>query len=85
MFGAMLPDIDCRYSTIGKYNPFTGLMKHRGHCHTLGGILLLSAPFLVFGMYPAAFILTGAATHLAGDKLQSLLRKNKKQFKIKVW
>jgi membrane-bound metal-dependent hydrolase YbcI (DUF457 family) len=84
-FGSLLPDIDNRYSLLGRYNPFVGLMRHRGHCHSIIGIMLLSAPFLAFGIYPAAFILTGSATHLIGDKAHSWLHRRKNKFKLKIW
>lgn len=42
--GALLPDLDHPKSFLGKYNPFTGLMKHRGFTHTILGCSVLALP-----------------------------------------
>jgi membrane-bound metal-dependent hydrolase YbcI (DUF457 family) len=84
LFGSLLPDIDHRNSTLGKCNPFVGFMKHRGHCHSFIGILILSLLALPFGFYPFFMVLLGANLHLLGDKLNSYLPR-KKQFILKTW
>lgn len=47
--GSMFPDVDTRTSTLGKFNPFSIFMKHRGRLHTiLGAILFTSIVYLFF-------------------------------------
>jgi membrane-bound metal-dependent hydrolase YbcI (DUF457 family) len=82
--GSLLPDIDVKTSTLGRFNPFVGFMVHRGHTHSIIGSLIVSAPFMLIspGAYTMAF--TGSMVHLYGDKIYSWLPKHSK-FKIKIW
>jgi membrane-bound metal-dependent hydrolase YbcI (DUF457 family) len=80
LIGSILPDIDHRHSTLGRYNPFRRFMKHRGHAHSLIGGVLLSLPFLWFGERAFYFVLLGCVGHLLADKLHSWGK-----FKIRVW
>ena len=84
LFGSLLPDIDHPRSVLGRYNIFIRWMKHRGHCHTLLGILLLSFPFLLFGTSIYGFIILGAVAHILSDKLFSWFPK-KQRFQLRVW
>jgi hypothetical protein len=85
LFGSLLPDIDHRNSTLGKWNPFTRFMKHRGKCHTLIGCILLSAPFYFFGsILVPILILTGCVGHVLADKLASWLP-GRRRFKLRIW
>lgn len=40
--GSLFPDIDTRYSLLGRYNPFVFIMKHRGYTHTIVGWVVFS-------------------------------------------
>ena len=42
VIGSLLPDI--KYSTLGKFNPFASMMKHRGITHTIMYMIILSIP-----------------------------------------
>jgi len=84
LFGSLLPDIDLRTSTLGRYNIFSRWMKHRGHCHSLFGILLLAFPFLLFGVVVFEFIALGAVVHILSDKLISWFPR-KQRFQLKIW
>lgn len=67
--GSLLPDIDHQYSLMGRYNPFADIMKHRGFCHTIPFVLLISIifSFLPFrGHFPLMF---GLISHLVLDTL----------------
>lgn len=65
--GALLPDADIRWSPIGRYNPFVGLMKHRGKFHTpwAGALVCL----LLFIYYPllGVFMFLSFLLHLLED------------------
>jgi membrane-bound metal-dependent hydrolase YbcI (DUF457 family) len=87
LFGSLLPDIDHRHAKLGRYNPFAHLRmaKHRGRCHTLIGVLLLSAPFyLLGGLTGLLFVFGGAVGHLCADKIYSF-GKHKEPFAIRIW
>ena len=84
VFGSLLPDIDHPNSTLGRYNPLTAWMKHRGHCHSIVGIALLALPFTYFGTGIYTLAVIGSATHLLGDKFISWLP-SKKRFRLKLW
>lgn len=84
IFCSLLPDIDHPRSTLGKYNPATRFMKHRGHCHSLVGAGLLSLPFVVFGPHIYVLAIIGSVGHLLADKLASWLPKHRK-FQLKLW
>lgn len=90
LIGALLVDIDHPQSTVGRYNPFVGFMKHRGHCHSILGTLLLALPFLLIqteaikGTDMYAMVTIGELSHLVGDKIYSWLP-GKSEFKIKIW
>lgn len=84
LFGSLLPDIDHRTSTLGKWNPFTRWMKHRGHAHSLVGSALLSLPFIVFGKWVFLYVFLGCFGHLLADRFMSLFPK-KQKFRIHLW
>ena len=82
IFGSLLPDIDHPKSMLGRWNIFSCFMTHRGFCHTLCGIIVLSSPFLLInGAAPYVFL--GAISHLFGDRLHSAA--GARMFKIKIW
>lgn len=86
-FGSLLPDIDSRYSLLGRFNLINRLrwVKHRGKCHTIIGSILLCVPFYLFGgLSPFLFVWTGCMSHLLSDKLYSYGKK-KKAFTIRMW
>lgn len=89
LIGSLWPDIDHPKSTVGRYNPFAPFMKHRGHCHSIIGILLLALPFFmittkeVTGIEVYEMVVVGGMSHLVGDKISSALKG--KKFRIKVW
>ena len=89
LIGSLLPDIDQRNSTLGRYNPFTPFMKHRGHCHSIVGLLIISIPFLLLttdtikGTDMYYMVVIGGLSHLFGDKLSSAMKRQK--FLIKIW
>jgi inner membrane protein len=81
-FGALLPDLDARGSTlkywrIGGVTPFVPLSEllhksfgHRGLLHSLRGLgaaSLLALPLLWLGWLPFLALALGYASHLAGD------------------
>jgi len=81
IIGSLLPDIDHPKSIFGRLNIFSGLMKHRGFCHTLAGCVILSLPFLyIHGA--AQYVYLGTISHLFGDRLQSAT--GARMFKIKI-
>lgn len=86
IIGSLLPDIDMRQSTLGRYNLLnrTRLFKHRGKCHSLLGIILLSFPFALLGWWSMFIVLYGALTHLLGDLIMGLFP-GKRTFKLKIW
>jgi len=82
MIGSLLPDIDHPRSMLGRLNIFSGLMTHRGFCHTLVGCVILSLPFLcIHGAAPYVYL--GTISHLFGDRLQSAT--GTRMFKIKLF
>jgi membrane-bound metal-dependent hydrolase YbcI (DUF457 family) len=82
MIGSLLPDIDHPRSVLGRLNLFSCFMSHRGFCHTLCGVFVLSLPFLlIYGAAPYVFL--GAISHLFGDRLQSAA--GARMFRIKIW
>ena len=87
MVGSLLPDIDHQNSTFGKYFFLnrTKLFKHRGKCHTILGVLVLSVPFFLISGYTSyLFVLYGAIGHLVADRLYAILPK-KRKFTLKLW
>lgn len=85
LIGSLLPDIDHPNSTFGRYNPFTGLMKHRGKCHTIIGCMLLSSPFMLISLSAFWCVLYGAILHLVSDKVYSLTSPRRRKYAIKLW
>jgi len=86
VFTSLLPDIDHPTSTLGKYNPFssTSLMRHRGHCHSLFGIFILSLPFLYLSSVAYGFAVIGCMSHLFSDKVYSFMPRHSR-FQLKLW
>lgn len=91
LLGSLLIDIDHSRSTMGRWNPFTKRWmprrvrwKHRGHCHTFLGAILLSAPFLVVDLRAFFLVFVGCMGHLLGDKFLSIFPKHD-AFKLKFW
>ena len=41
--GGLLPDIDHENSTLGKLNPLSSKMEHRGFCHSLVFVAIIGA------------------------------------------
>jgi membrane-bound metal-dependent hydrolase YbcI (DUF457 family) len=80
IFGSLLPDIDHRKSTLGRFNVFARFMKHRGHTHSFIGAALISLPFALISPEAYGFALLGSAVHLIMDKLSSWGK-----FRLKVW
>ncbi|MGR5096618.1 metal-dependent hydrolase [Vibrio maritimus] len=72
MLGALLPDIDCRHSTIGRKLPFLSIpiqlvFGHRGALHSLLAAFCLLY-FASLAAFPWAQSLTfGFIAHLIGD------------------
>lgn len=84
IFGSILPDIDIKNSTLGRYNPFVRFMVHRGHVHSLIGSLIISVPFILIGNNVYIYAVIGCLVHITGDKLYSWLPRHSK-FKLKIW
>lgn len=87
IFGSLLPDVDHRSSTLGRFNVINRLRltKHRGKCHTLIGSILLCVPFYITGgSLTFLWVFLGCVSHLCADKLHSF-GKRKKPFAIKLW
>ncbi len=84
LVGSLLPDIDHPKSTLGRYNPVVGLMKHRGHTHSLIGIFILATPFLGLSNEAYLFGVIGGFSHLIADKMYSWLPGHK-EFRLKIW
>jgi membrane-bound metal-dependent hydrolase YbcI (DUF457 family) len=85
LFGSLLPDIDHPSSTLGKWNPFTRWMTHRGHCHSLFGAFLLSLPVLLVGGWTSVILVyIGCLGHIFGDRLLAMLPKHRK-FQLRIW
>ena len=84
MMASLLPDIDHRRSTLGRYNPIVGLMKHRGITHTIFGALVMSLPFMYFSNQLCSCVFVGCIGHIFSDKLVSFLP-GKSRFELKLW
>jgi membrane-bound metal-dependent hydrolase YbcI (DUF457 family) len=71
MVGSILPDIDTRYSLLGKFNPLAwfGLMRHRGFTHTIAGCILMS--ILAIPVHAYLAMLAGCLSHIIADKICS--------------
>lgn len=71
ILGSLIPDIDTQFSKLGKYNPFVGLMKHRGFTHT--PLCLIMSSLLVATItndkYMTIAYGTGYLFHLIADTL----------------
>lgn len=71
ILGSLIPDIDTRFSKLGKYNPFVGLMKHRGFTHT--PLCLIMSSLIIATFTNKKYIVLGYATgylfHLILDTL----------------
>ncbi|UJF20260.1 metal-dependent hydrolase (plasmid) [Vibrio sp. SS-MA-C1-2] len=73
MVGALLPDIDCRTSRIGRLVPFLSipiqnLLGHRGAFHSLlAAALLLYSTVEIIGENWAYSLTFGYVMHLIGD------------------
>lgn len=83
LLGSLLPDIDHKKSTLGRFNPFARYMKHRGWTHTIFGCVTLSSPMLLFDINFFTYLLIGCLSHIFGDRLHSIFTKSK--FKIRFW
>ena len=69
LVGSLIPDIDTRYSILGRYNIFSYFMKHRGVTHTLVGMAMFSwVIYRIFGDFVWGFVF-GYAMHLLMDSL----------------
>ena len=70
--GGLLPDIDIKNSKLGRYNPFAKFMSHRGFCHSLVFVALITflctMGFQQFDMVRLALPI-GMLSHLALDML----------------
>lgn len=84
IIGSLSPDIDHPRSTLGRYNPLVGLMRHRGHAHSVIGVLVLACPFIYVNKYAYGFAVIAGLSHLLADKFMSLLPGHSK-FKLKLW
>lgn len=83
IIGTLMPDIDHQDSTLGRYNPFVGAMRHRGHCHSLVGAGLICLPFLFWGFQFYKYTVIGAIVHILADVLKSKL--TERPLPLKVW
>jgi len=84
VISSLLPDIDHNKSALGRFNPFASCMKHRGHCHSIMGCIVLTLPFLLLGTQVYTFAIIGCIVHVLADKLLSLLPW-KSRFSVKIW
>lgn len=85
LLGSLIPDIDHKKSTLGRYNPFVRFMKHRGKCHTIIGCMLLATPFILISVTAFLSVFYGAILHIVGDKIYSWTGKNRRRFYIRIW
>lgn len=77
IFGALLPDIDHKGSTINRMIPVTNFLanffKHRGFFHSVFPILIIYAIFSAFGFATAGIYLgIGYFSHLLSDAFTKL-------------
>ena len=79
-----LPDLDHPHSLYGKHNPFARCLKHRGHCHSVIGSILLALPFLMFSLNVFVLVIIACIGHLVADRISSSFP-GRWKFKIKVW
>lgn len=67
ILGALLPDADIKWSPIGRFNPFVGLMKHRGAFHTPWAGALISLPVFLYYPLLGVFMYFSFLLHLIED------------------
>jgi membrane-bound metal-dependent hydrolase YbcI (DUF457 family) len=70
LFATIIPDIDTRFSSVGKKKPFRILqifVKHRGFIHSLIFLLLICLPLVFF--LPTVFLpfFLGYSIHIFSD------------------
>lgn len=69
-FGSLLPDVDTPQSFIRRFIPFPFRMKHRGHTHSLVGLLVFSLMIIPFGVNNATLgLICGYMSHILADSL----------------
>lgn len=68
-FGSLFPDIDTRYSVLGRYNPFTFIMQHRGWTHTILGWIFFSCVAYIILEHLAWGFIYGYGMHLIMDTM----------------
>jgi len=72
VLSCILPDIDCKYSLIGKrLRPLSLLFKHRGFFHSIILAVILSIILFIFtrNSYYALAVIVGFVSHLFLDSL----------------
>lgn len=67
VLGSLFPDIDIATSKLGKYNPLTPFMKHRGRMHTLLILGLIALPLSQINTSMAKGFFFGYLMHLVAD------------------
>lgn len=81
---SLLPDIDHKRSTLGRYNPVACLMKHRGFAHTFIGSAVISLPFIYLSNIAWLCAFIGCVSHILADRFMSILP-GKSRFRMKLW
>lgn len=66
---SIFPDIDCAYSLLGRYNPITPFMKHRGFLHTPLALIIIMKLTNPLGIDNSTAVAFGYLTHLLSDSL----------------
>jgi hypothetical protein len=84
IIGSLLPDIDTKKSTLGRYNPLVKYMHHRGRAHRFFWIMVFALPFALISEAVYVYVVIGAFSQIFGDKLYSWLP-GKSKFQLKLW
>lgn len=88
--GALLPDADCKSSTMGKIFPLWLITRHRGMTHSF---LFLFVPFVLTKVFPIPYYFSyglyyGIASHIFSDLFTpagcEILFPLKKRFKLPI-
>ena len=66
--GALLPDVDTKKSFIRKFIPFFFPLKHRGHTHSIVGLLIFSLIIIPCGINSITTgLIWGYLSHILAD------------------
>ena len=67
--GSILPDIDTPFSKLGRFNPLSPFMRHRGITHSLLGAFVIGVLGIIIHATVGIWVTVGYLTHLLLDSL----------------